>query len=217
LDWRGYNIVRFFEQEVRTSHGTPLPVGFDTDVNCACLGEATWGNTTTVDSSIYITVGTGIGVGIISGGRVLHGLHHPEAGHILIDQHSTDKHIGSCPYHRGERHCLEGLASGPAIEARWGKKPFQLGDRPEVWELEAHYLAVGIVNYLLVLSPKRVVIGGGVMNQKQLYPMIRENIVTYMNGYMPLPNLDHYIVAPGLDGDQGVMGGFKLALMECGR
>ncbi|MDR0221472.1 MAG: ROK family protein [Lachnospiraceae bacterium] len=217
LDWRGFDIVGYFAKEVKTSRGNPLPIGFDTDVNCACLGEATWGSTTNVNSSIYITVGTGIGVGIISEGRLHHGMLHPEAGHILIDQLSTDKFVGSCPYHRGERHCLEGLASGPAIEARWGKKAFQLGDRPEVWELEAHYLATAVVNYILVLSPSRIVIGGGVMNQKQLYPMIRERVLVLMNNYMPLPNLDRYIVPPDLDGDQGVMGGVKLALMECGR
>jgi fructokinase len=211
LAWRDYDIVGFFKKSLRDPLGNPLLIGFDTDVNCACLGEATWGNARDVDSSIYITVGTGIGVGIMVENRLLHGLSHPEAGHILIDRIGQDDYVGKCPYHLGQISCLEGLASGPAIEERWGKKPCELAERSEVWELEAAYLAKAFVSYILTLSPKRIVMGGGVMKQTQLFPLIREKTASLLNGYLSLPDLERYIVPPALGDDQAILGAFELA------
>lgn len=138
LAWRDYPIVQRFEEALG------VPVGFDTDVNAAALGEAVWGCTRHVENSIYITVGTGVGVGVIIRGKPYHGMLHPEAGHILMDRRADDPlEKGICPYHG---NCLEGLASGPAIERRWGKKAQELSDRPEVWELEAYYIALSLIH-----------------------------------------------------------------------
>ena len=202
--WRDFDIVGFFRELM-------VPVGFDTDVNTSCLGEASWGSTKDVDSSIYITVGTGIGVGVMVENQLLHGLTHPEAGHILVTRAADDDFQGSCPFHRAPVFCLEGMASGPAIEARWGKSGEKLTDRSDVWELIAYYLAQALMNYILTLSPKRIVLGGGVMKQTRLYQLIRENIARLINGYVPLPALDEYIVPPALADDQGIMGALKLA------
>ena len=158
-----------------------IPVGFDTDVNAAALGEAIWGCLKGLSTGIYITIGTGIGVGIYVNGGLLHGMLHPEGGHILLNRHPMDSFEGVCPYHR---NCFEGLASGPSIEKRWNKKPYELKERPEVWELEAYYIAQGLVNFILTLSPQRIVLGGGVMNQEQLFPLIRKQVAELLNGYI---------------------------------
>ena len=129
LAWQNYDIVGAFRQGLR------VPVGFDTDVNAAALGEATWGCTRDVANSIYVTVGTGIGAGVIVNGKPLHGMMHPEGGHILISRHPDDPlSEGCCPFHK---NCLEGLAAGPSLEKRWGVRGAELSDRKEVWELEA--------------------------------------------------------------------------------
>jgi fructokinase len=137
---------------------------------------------------------------------------HPEAGHILVIRDENDDYPGICPYHHRPYYCLEGMASGPAIAGRWGRKAAELSDRTEVWELEALYLAQALNNYILTLSPKRIVLGGGVMKQKQLFPLIREKTAAILNGYRPLPDLDKYIVPPALGDDQGVLGCLKLAI-----
>lgn len=189
-----------------------VPIGFDTDVNGSALGEATWGITQGLDISMYITVGTGFGVGVVIDGKPLHGMLHPEAGHVLLVKHPEDSYKGHCPFHP---NCVEGLACGPAIEERWGKKAVDLKDNPKVWEFEAYYLAQALVNYILVLSPQRIVLGGGVMHQEQLFPMIRENVRALLNGYVQtkeMDDLDHYIVPCSLNDNQGVMGCLKLAL-----
>ena len=131
LAWANCDIVGAFKKALN------IPVGFDTDVNGSALGEATWGITKGLENSVYITIGTGVGMGIMSNGKLLHGMLHPEAGHILMRKHPEDHYEGKCPYHKT---CLEGLAAGPAIEARWGKKGIELADKKEVWELEAYYI-----------------------------------------------------------------------------
>ncbi len=211
LEWANYNIVGKFQEALH------VPVGFDTDVNGSCLGEATWGITRDVDSSIYVTVGTGVGVGIMVNGQLLHGMLHPEAGHILLQRHPEDTYPGKCPYHP---NCMEGLAAGPAIEERWGKKAYDLADNDKVWELEAFYIAQGLVNYILTVSPKRIILGGGVMHQTQLFPMIREEVKRLLNGYIQtkeLKDMDTYIVPCSLNDNQGIMGALKLALTELER
>jgi fructokinase len=189
-----------------------VPISFDTDVNGAALGESKWGAAMGLDSCIYITVGTGIGVGAITEGQLLHGLLHPEMGHILIRRHPEDRFEGSCPYHRD---CLEGMASGPSLERRWGKAGLELFNNEKVWEIESYYLAQAIANYILILSPKKVILGGGVMKQEQLFPLIRKEVVNLLNGYIQaneiLEDIDSYIVPPGLGDNAGLAGAIALA------
>ena len=207
LAWKNYDIVGVCEKELG------VPVGFDTDVNGSALGEATWGCTKDLDNSIYITVGTGIGVGVIIDRKPYHGMLHPEGGHIFLARHPQDPmKRGVCPYHE---LCLEGLASGPSIQARWGKPGVELADRKEVWELEAYYLAQAICSYIMILSPERIIIGGGVAHQEQMMPLIRKEVLRQMGGYIAakgMQDLDNYIVLPSLNDDQGILGALKLAM-----
>ncbi len=206
LAWKDYDIRGEFERALN------IPVGFDTDVNAACLGEATFGCMQDVDTGIYITIGTGVGVGTMVNRQLLHGMLHPEGGHILLEKNPKDTYKGKCPFHS---NCMEGLAAGPAIEGRYGKKAFDLKDVPEVWELEAEYIAKALVNYILILSPQRIVLGGGVMHQEQLFPLVRQKTVELLNGYVltkEIDNIESYIVPPSLNDNQGVMGCIQLAV-----
>ena len=207
LAWRNYDIVGVCKKELG------IPVGFDTDVNGSALGEATWGCTKELDNSIYITVGTGIGVGVIIDKKPYHGMLHPEGGHIFLARHPQDPmERGVCPYHE---LCLEGLASGPSIQARWGKPGVELADRKEVWELEAYYLAQAICSYIMLLSPERIFVGGGVAHQEQMMPLIRKEVLRQMGGYIAakgMQDLDNYIVLPSLNDNQGILGALKLAM-----
>lgn len=188
------------------------PIGWDTDVNTAALGEATWGAAKGLGSCIYITVGTGIGGGVLVEGNLVHGLVHPEMGHIPVKRHPSDTFAGSCPYHAD---CLEGMSAGPAIEKRWGKKGSELAEDPRVWELEAYYLAQAAVHAILFLSPQRIVLGGGVMKQRQLFPLIHKQVQAMLNGYVQsewvTERIDTYIVPPGLGDNAGLCGGLALA------
>ncbi len=206
--WINYNIVGTLSDALR------VPIGFDTDVNASALGEATWGTTSGLDTSIYITVGTGIGVGVIVNNQILHGMLHPEAGHVFVNKRVDDHYRSNCSYHP---NCLEGLAAGPAIEGRWGKKAHELCDQESVWDLEADYLAQGIVGYILTLSPQKIVLGGGVMHQAQLFPMIRSKVQALLNGYIDtneIHHMDEYIVPSALGGKQGIMGCLRLAYLN---
>jgi len=190
-----------------------VPIGFDTDVNAAALGEARWGAAQDVSSCVYLTIGTGVGGGAMMQGQLLHGLLHPEMGHIRVPHdHGADPFPGICPFH-GD--CLEGLASGPAMQARWGKPAVSLPSDHPAWQLEARYLALAAANFLFTLSPERIILGGGVMQQAQLYDMIRTELSAILNGYIRVPQLlermDEYIVAPGLGGRAGVLGALALA------
>jgi fructokinase len=190
-----------------------VPVAFDTDVNAAALGEGRWGAAVGLDTFCYFTVGTGIGGGVVAGGRLVHGLLHPEVGHMLIPHdRSRDGFGGACPFH-GD--CFEGLASGSAIAERWGKPGEELVDEPEVWELEAEYLALGVVNVICVVSPQRVILGGGVMKQPALLPLVRARTRELLAGYISAPELseglDEYIVGPTLGDRAGVLGAIELA------
>lgn len=209
-DWIGFP----FGQVLKDSLG--VPVNIDTDVNVAAMSEAKWGNATDVDTCLYITVGTGIGGGAYLNGTTLKGLSHSEMGHIKVRRHPEDTYEGNCPYHED---CLEGLAAGPAIEKRWGKKGHELIDNDKVWEIEAFYLAQAITNYIYILSPERIILGGGVMKQQQLFPLIRKNVINMLNGYVSSPYLteeeiDQYIVSPGLTDEAGVKGALYLAMMD---
>jgi fructokinase len=184
--------------------GLGVPVAFDTDVNGAALAEARWGAARGLDNILYVTVGTGIGGGALVNGSPVHGLVHPEMGHILIPQDPEDPFSGACPFHG---NCFEGLASGLAMELRWGAKAEALAFDHPAWGLEARYLAVGLANLVCVLSPRRIVIGGGVMRNLELIPKIRENLRDLLNDYVRAPE----IVPPLLGGDAGVLGGIALA------
>ena len=197
-------------QEIRRR--LSVPVAFDTDVNAAALGERRWGAARGLDTFCYITVGTGIGGGGMAGGQLLHGLVHPEFGHMRIPHdHETDPFPGVCPYH-GD--CLEGLASALAIEGRWGRPSHELDGAADVWELEALYLALGVVSVICVLSPERIVLGGGVMRQPRLLPLVQHQVTSLMNGYMEMPVDGGLVILPGLGSRSGVLG--ALALAELG-
>ncbi len=203
--WSGYPLLRKVCSELG------VPGDMDTDVNTACLGEYTYGAGKGVDVLLYITVGTGIGVGMTIGGRPLHGIMHPEGGHVAAVRYAGDGFKGTCPFH-GD--CIEGLACGPAIARRWGKEGKELADRQEVWEMESHYLAQLVRNCMMTVAPNRIVMGGGVMQQDSLFPMIRRKVAEQVNGYMDCretSDMDSYIVPSALGGDQGVLGGFVLA------
>lgn len=202
IAWRDYPLVNKIKEVFE------VPIGFNTDVNAAALGEATFGAAKGLDSCLYITVGTGIGAGAIVQGQLLQGLSHPEMGHILIRKHANDSYQGKCPYHHD---CFEGLAAGPALEERWGEKGINLAGRQEVWDLEGYYIAQAIMQYVLILSPKRIIVGGGVMKQKQVFSSIYKYLPEFVNGYVDMPDLSTYIVSPGLGDNAGIVGSFMLA------
>jgi fructokinase len=189
-----------------------VPVAFDTDVNAAALGEHRWGAARGLATFCYITVGTGIGGGGMVDGKLLHGLQHPEFGHLRIPHDfSADPFAGSCPYH-GD--CWEGLASGTSIEQRWGVPPTRV-ENDAAWELEARYIALGLVAVISVLSPQRILIGGGVMLRPGLLTRVQQEVVALMNGYLGAasvgPEISTYVTAPALGSRAGVLGAIALA------
>jgi len=203
--WSDYDLIG----ELKKHYDVPME--FDTDVNGAALAESWWGAGENLKNVMYITVGTGIGAGAVVDGKMLQGLTHPEMGHIFLKRHKDDKFKGRCPFHKD---CMEGMAAGPAIEDRWGKKGFELADRDEVWDMEAYYLAQAVVNYTLILSPQKIIMGGGVMKQRQLFPLIRKYVVEFLNGYVQkdeiLEKIEDYIVYPGLGDEAGFVGSIAL-------
>ena len=206
--WRNFDFLGSMKRALK------CPVGFDTDVNGSVLGEVTFGQAKGKSCVLYLTIGTGVGAGIDIEGKLLHGMLHPEAGHVLITKRESDTYKGKCPYHK---NCLEGLAAGPAIEGRFGKKAAELADVKEVWDLEADYIAQALTGYILTLSPEMMILGGGVMHQEQLLPLIRQKVTEYLGGYVnteELKDMDHYIVPASLNDDQGIMGCLELARRE---
>lgn len=187
-----------------------LPIGFDTDVNAAAIGEYRFGSLDNICNFIYVTVGTGIGSGAIVNGNLLYGLSHPEMGHMLIPQDKLrDPFSGVCPYHQ---NCLEGLASGTAIMRRWSVD--SVSDLPiehEAWDLEAYYLSLACANYSLTLSPQKIILGGGVMKQKNLFAKIHKQLPIFLNGYIRHPSINDYIITPTLGEDSGIIGAIALA------
>ena len=191
-----------------------VPVGFDTDVNAAVFGEYLWGAGKGCDPLIYITVGTGIGGGVIVNGHLLHGLLHPEIGHLHVPAPTGSSAVNAecqCAFHKS---CLEGYASGPAIMKRWGKRAENLPPTHEVWDEVSEVLAHGLANLILTLSPQRIILGGGVMHQSQLLALIRSKMLRILNGYLQSPEItrktDQYIVAPALGDRAGLLGALAL-------
>jgi fructokinase len=193
-----------------------VPVGIDTDVNAAALGEWRWGAAQGLETFLYLTIGTGIGGGGMVNGRLMHGLVHPEMGHIRIPHDlDADPFAGICPFH-GD--CLEGLASGPAMKARWLQPAEQLPPDHPAWALEARYLGLALVNFICTVSPERLVIGGGVVSNRQIFPLIRQQVSERLNNYVRAPQLmsglDDYIVPPWLGDKAGVLGALALAKLS---
>ena len=207
--WKDYPLLRTLKDALN------VPVGIDTDVNGAALAEARLGaGEGKIDSLVYYTIGTGIGGGAVVAGKLLHGLVHPEMGHILLRPVENDPTPhGFCPYHDG---CLEGMANGPAIEKRWGKSAKELPEDHIAWDIEAEYLAQMCANTTVMLSPKKIVLGGGVMHQLHLFPKIRKRTLELLNGYVAhkavLEDIDNYIVPPALGDNAGAAGSLLLAM-----
>ncbi|MDC3418622.1 ROK family protein [Aquibacillus salsiterrae] len=200
--WNNFNFVGALKERYL------VPIAFTTDVNAAAFGEYYQGSAKANHSCIYLTIGTGVGGGFVLNGQIIDGFGHPEMGHVLLKPHPEDAYHGHCPYHG---NCLEGLACGPAIEDRMGQKAETLGETLGYWEIEAYYLAQALVNYTLVLRPEKIILGGGVMKQAQLFQLIREQFAALLNNYVEVPHLDEYIVSPGLIDNAGVTGCLLLA------
>ena len=209
--WKNTDLVRHFKDSF-----PGIPIGFDTDVNGAALGEYTWGNGVGISDFVYITIGTGIGAGGISGGQMIHGLIHPEMGHIFIPREPGDDFPGVCPYH-GD--CWEGLCSGPSMHKRTGLPAEKLPPGHPAWALETKYIAYAVANIACILSPKRVIIGGSVrkagqLGEERFLQRIRENVRTVLHGYISSESLedkiDKYIVPPLLGDDAGICGAIAL-------
>ncbi len=190
----------------------------DTDVNVAALGEYMWGASKGCDPSLYLTIGTGIGGGYIKNGGALIGMLAPEMGHIRIP-HSLerDPFQGICPFHDD---CFEGLASGPAIEKRLGQAGARVAENDPFWNLEADYIASALMNYILTLSPKKIILGGGVMQRGFLFPKVRARVRELLNDYVSskslLENIEDYIVPPGLGNQSGSLGAIAFAMQANG-
>lgn len=197
----------------RIASALDVPVAFDTDVNAAALAEHRWGVAQGLDTFVYITVGTGIGGGAMVEGSLLHGLVHPEMGHFRIPHDlERDPFAGVCPFHQD---CWEGLATGPAIEERWGTPGEDLPEDHPAWPLEAHYIALGLMAIVCIISPQRIILGGGVMSRSFLFPMVRGELQNLLSGYIQDPaiteRIEETVVPPALGDRAGVMGAIALA------
>lgn len=203
--WQNTDVLGYFKD-------LNVPLGFDTDVNGACLGEVRYGAGKGLSNVIYGTIGTGVGFGIYLNNQLLHGLLHPETGHMLLRKHEIDKDFhGPCPFHD---NCLETLASGPSIEKRWHKSARELYDDKQVWDLEAYYISEALANCILCYSPERIILGGGVMHNEELVKLIRIKVLEKLNNYIKkeeiTEHIDEYIVLPGLKDNAGIVGAIEL-------
>jgi len=206
--WGGTNVMSAFKSAF------DIPLAMELDVNAAAFGEYSWvPENRKLESLVYFTIGTGIGAGVIIKGKVVHGLTHPEAGHMRVPHdRKKDPFPGACPFHRD---CFEGMASGPALALRWRKPAEMLPDNHPAWEQEAAYIAFALTNVILMLSPQRIVLGGGVMNHQPLFPSIRGKVRGFLNGYIASPilagSMEEYIIPPALGKRSGVLGAMALA------
>lgn len=204
-DWSGADVVGPIHRALG------VPIGFETDVNGAAMGEMRWGAGVGLESIIYLTVGTGVGGGAISHGTLVGGLSHPEMGHVSVPRHPTDRFPGACPFH-GD--CLEGMAAGPTLEARWGMPAPDLpaSKAAKAIEIEAHYLAHGLRNFVYTLAPELIILGGGVSKMPGLVESVGEKLVEILADYAPSELSESgFVVRPGLGARSGIAGGFALA------
>ena len=203
LAWRGHGLRAAFADALG------IPVAYDTDVNVACLGEVVFGCCKGLEDAVYVTIGTGVGAGVLSGGKLVHGMMHPEAGHILVtrDPRDTIGEHSACPFHD---NCLEGLIAGPGVRKRWdGKSAGDMADDPEAMDLLAGYLAQALMTYTLCYAPQKIIIGGGVADHTPIVPLARKKCAEILNGYIvttEVNDINNYIVNNSLEGKQGVMG-----------
>lgn len=207
VKWKNFNIMGALKERYS------VPISFDTDVNAAALGESCFGSAKGIDNVLYLTIGTGIGGGAIVEGKLVHGLMHPEMGHIPLRRRNDDPYRGNCPFHES---CFEGLAAGPALEKRWGKKGNELARDHPAWELEAYYIAQALTIYILTIAPQKIILGGGVMHQEQLFPLIRKYVQELLCGYIEKAEIvteaiNNYIVSPILGDNVGICGCLALA------
>lgn len=201
--WSGFSLVR------KCSAALPgVPIRLDTDVNAALWAEVSLGAAQGARDAAYITLGTGIGAGILSGGKLVHGTLHPEFGHLKVPCAPGDTFAGVCPFHG---NCLEGLASGPAIAARWGKAAAELPPGHPAWDMEAWYLAHGILALVAILSPSRVIVGGGVSQVDRLHEKITACLTEITKGYFAADMLESLVVPPALGQEAGIKGALLLA------
>ncbi len=210
--WAYVDFAGIIQRELNTR------VRFDTDVNAAALGEYQWGAGQGLDNFLYLTIGTGVGGGGMINGRLMHGLIHPEMGHMKLPEVAGSNEFvgefsGICPYH-GD--CLEGVASGPAIAARWGMPATELAVDHPAWQLQTEYLSAALHNLICILSPQRIILGGGVMEQRHLFPRIRARCREMLNGYVPAKEVaednEEFICPPKLGGRAGGLGALALAM-----
>lgn len=202
VGWQDYRLLGVLKEHY------PVPIAWTTDVNAAAYGEFQLGAAKGKNSCVYLTIGTGIGGGIIIDGKIYEGFSHPEMGHIKINHRKDDIFDGICHFHHD---CLEGLASGPSLEARTGKKGIEIEENHSVWEFEADYIAQALMNYTLILAPEIIILGGGVMNQSHLLEKIKKSFFHQMAGYINIDNLDNYIVDWELSNKSGILGCLCLA------
>ncbi len=202
IGWAGFSLI-----DCITRAFPSVPITLETDVNAAALAEATLGAGKGLQDIVYITIGTGIGGGILSGGRLVHGALHPEFGHFKVPRLLGDDFPGVCPFH-GD--CLEGLASGPAIAARWGKPAHEIPEEHPAWDTQAWYLAHGILALLAIVSPSRVIVGGGVCQVNRLHAKTHAKLVQIAAGYFPAACITNYVVAPMLGQQAGILGALQL-------
>lgn len=200
--WKNFNFVNTLKKEF------DVPIAWTTDVNAAAYGEYVAGSAQGLNSCVYYTIGTGIGGGAIFNGKFVEGFSHPEMGHMIVKPHPKDTYEGTCPYHHD---CLEGMASGTAIEKRNGIKGNDLTEDHETWQYEAYYIAQAVYNTTLMLSPEKIILGGGVMKQTHLLERIRKEYAALMQEYVFTPPLEDYIVTPALGDDAGTKGCLALA------
>ena len=207
LAWVDFDLIGFFSERFA------VPIALDTDVSAAAHGEVRWGAARDAKSVVYITIGTGVGAGILIDGQSVHGVLHPEVGHIRVPRAEDDEYPGGCPHH-GD--CLEGMAAGPSVIARWGKPLNELHSNHEAWHCVSHYLGHLVSNVILFVAPERIVLGGGVMSSTALYPLVRGKVQGLLNGYVSVPevldSLDTLVVPPGLGSDAGVLGSAALVM-----
>lgn len=209
--WRDYPIYSTLKSALNN-----IPVGFDTNVNGSLLGEITWGSAKDLTDAVYVTISMGIGMGAMSGGKLIHGMLHPEAGHIAMSRVAGDDYKGHCPSHGT---CFEGMASGEALLERWGKPAHELPDDSPAWDIEARYIAQALTAITYMLSPQKIILGGGIMNRALLFPLIRKYVQENINGYIDtkeLRNINSYIAPAALNGNQGIMGALRLADIASG-
>lgn len=207
IAWQNFDIV----SSIKSVYDGPI--GFNTDVNAAAICEQLWGCAQDLENLLYLTVGTGVGGGVICNNKLVQGAMHPEIGHLFISQNPEDDFEGCCPFHGT---CIEGLASGTAINKRWKvAHAGALNDDHIAWVFEAEYLAKALVNYICSFSPERIILGGGVMHKTILFDMIRKNVTKYLNNYFDYPalkDMDKFIVPASFGDNTGVKGSLALAL-----